>query len=567
MSIPNTLVKFVDKEGTIKTFDISRIGNALSEAIEDVEGSRYNLPEIKAHHYAEIITERIYREFYDLDWILLEFVDQYLNYEHHERHRRMNEAFITERATFVLLETFKEVSGDRSLCAPEGLENFVAQEINSILDEPKYDRTLSRDLDGKDKADITDYLTEKILDMASEEIPPKILCPSQTYIQDTIENELKKMGEVELSEAYMIYREGRKKVREGELSELQFTSNGVHKDVVRETNKWNINHQCHTIFELNRWVEGDDNRDVNELIENAEGRFFSDLRKVAGRILDHIKDLKTIIIAGPSCSNKTMASVILEEELKKEGLNLKSLNVDDYFRELGEQPKDKYGDYDFEMPSSIDLELLNTHLSRLIDGHAVAKPRYDFEKGKRVGTERFEAREDEIILIDCLHGLYRRLTESVPQQKKFKIYIESMNMLRDVNGNYTKWSDVRLLKRMIRDVRNRGTSPKETLAHWPYVRKGELKHIIPYIYSTDAVVNSGIPYELPVLKTVISDRYPPSDFIDRLKDKERLAAYIRGRRTKELLRTVSSLDTKLVPDDSPLREFIGGASFHIPHND
>jgi uridine kinase len=142
-----------------------------------------------------------------------------------------------------------------------------------------------------------------------------------------------------------------------------------------------------------------------------------------------------------------------------------------------------------------------------------------------------------------------------------------MNVLRDVNGNYTKWSDVRMLKRMIRDSRHRGTGMSDTLAHWPYVRKGELKHIIPYIYSTDAVINSGIPYELPVLKSVIGDRYPSSDFINQLKDDDRLAAYIRGRRTRELLNTVSAMDTDLVPDDSPLREFIGGANFEIPHND
>jgi uridine kinase len=568
MSIPNTVVKFVNEDGTIEQFDISKIADALESAIKDVEDSNHNLPERRAHNYAEIITERIYHEYYDLDWILPEFIVQYISYEPSERHRRMDDAFITERITFVLLETFKDITSDRNPSEhTDRLNDFLREKIESTEVDPKYTHTLFPDLSNDEEQDIVDYLSRKSIEMANAEIPPEILCPTRKYIQDTIERELKKMGEVDLSEGYMIYREGRKKVREGELSELQFTSNGVHEDVIRETNKWNIDNQCHTIFEVNRWVNGKDNRNVEDLIRKSENRFYSDLRSVGERILDDKEDIRVVIIAGPSCSNKTTASVILGQELQKEGLSLKPLNVDDYFRDLEEQPKDKHGDYDFEMPSAIDMQLLNEHLSKLIDGEAIGKPRYDFEQGKRVGTEKFEIRDDEIILIDCLHGLYRRLTESVPQQEKFKIYIESMNVLRDVNGNYTKWSDVRMLKRMIRDSRHRGTSMSETLAHWPYVRKGELKHIIPYIYSTDAVINSGIPYELPVLKSVIGDRYPSSDFIDQLKDDDRLAAYIRGRRTKELLNTVSAMDTDLVPDDSPLREFIGGANFEIPHND
>lgn len=569
MSIPNTVVKFVDRDGTIEEFDVSKIANALEQAIEDVEDSSHNLPERRAHNYAEIVTDRIYREYYDLDWILSEFIVQYISYEPEERHRRMDDAFVTERVTFVLLETYKDVTGHREPGEhPDSLREFVAEQLQEAEVDPKYTHSLFPDLSKTEEEDIVEYLAGEIVAMAGEDLDPEVLCPSRKYIQDTIEKELKKMGEVDLAEGYMIYREGRQKVRNGELSELQFTPNGVHQDVVRRTNKWNIDHQCHTIFEVNRWTNEEDGRDADELIEAAEQRFHEDLRDVGERVLDEKDQVKVVIIAGPSCSNKTTASVILGEELNREGISLKPLNVDDYFKDLEEQPKDKHGDYDFEMPSAIDMDLFNEHLDRLNNGKPIDKPRYDFEEGRRVGTERFEADEDEIILIDCLHGLYRRLTESVPQQAKFKIYIESMNVVRDINGNYTQWSDVRLLKRMIRDSRHRGTSMRETLSHWPYVRKGELKHIIPYIYSTDAVINSGLPYELPVLKQVIGDRYPSAEFIEELKEKGRLAAYIRGRRTRALLDTVAPLeDLDRVPGDSPLREFIGGATFHIPHND
>ena len=125
-----------------------------------------------------------------------------------------------------------------------------------------------------------------------------------------------------------------------------------------------------------------------------------------------------------------------------------------------------------------------------------------------------------------------------------------------------------MLKRMIRDVQHRGYSPSNTLSHWPYVRKGELKHIIPYIFSTDVVINSGMPYELPVLKNSLYKRFPDMDFINGLKDQGRLDPFIRGIRTKSLLDTVEELENiDLIPGTSPIREFIGGSTYIIPHNE
>lgn len=366
----------------------------------------------------------------------------------------------------------------------------------------------------------------------------------------------------------MIYREGRKKVNSGDISELQFTNNGIHKDVVRRTIEWNIDHHCDSVFELNKWMRGDDGRDPRDLIEAAEHRFSDDLSGTADKILERKDEVEVVVIAGPSCSNKTTATVMIGNELKKEGLKFKELNVDDYFYDLKDQPKDKFGDYDFEMPEAIDMGLLNEHLEKLLNGETIEKPCYNFEKGCRDGTEPFEREQDEIILIDCLHGLYRRLTSSVPQTKKFRIYIESMNVLRNINGHATRWADVRMLKRMLRDSKHRGYSMERTLSHWPYVRKGELKHIIPYIFSTEVVINSGLPYELPVLKKVIGTEFPDDDYINQLKTDNRLDAFVRGKRTKALLETVEPIpDLDMVPGTSPIREFVGGSEYVIPHND
>lgn len=570
MSIPNTVVKFVDRNGEIIEFDSSRIAGSIADAIRDIEeSSRFSLPNRRAQKYTQEIVERVYREYYDLDWITSEFVIQYISYDEDERHHRLDEAFVTERVTFVMMETFKDrISSRDPSNQPDELQKFLVEEIESADVDPKYTHSLFPDLREDEKSDIIDYLHEKIINMSQRELPADILCPTREYIQDTIEKELKRMGEIELAEGYMIYREGRKKVNEGDISELQFTNNGIHKDVVRRTIEWNIDHRCDSIFELNKWMRGEDGRDPAELVEEAEERFHNDLSHTANKILDRKDEIDVVIIAGPSCSNKTTATIMIGNELQKEGLKFKELNVDDYFYDLKDQPKDKFGDYDFEMPEAIDMSLLNEHLEQLLSGQTIEKPCYNFEKGCRDGTEPFERDQDEIILIDCLHGLYRNLTRSVPQTKKFRIYIESMNIVRDINGHPTRWADIRMLKRMLRDSKHRGYSMERTLSHWPYVRKGELKHIIPYIFSTEAVINSGLPYELPVLNKVIGEEFPDNDYINQLKSDQRLDAYVRGKRTRALLDAVEPFpDLDLVPGTSPIREFIGDSEYVIPHND
>ncbi|MBU4133749.1 response regulator SirA, partial [bacterium] len=300
----------------------------------------------------------------------------------------------------------------------------------------------------------------------------------------------------------------------------------------------------------------------------SDKRFKEDVDAVAKKILGRVGEVRIIIIAGPSCSNKTTTTVIIGKALSQAGLKLKQLNVDDYFKNLEDQPKDEFGDYDFEMPEAIDIDLLNENCRDLIGGKSIQKPRYNFKTGHRESYAEFRLEKDEILLIDCLHGLYRRLTASVPAVNKFSIYIESMNILRDTENMYTRWADIRMLKRMIRDVKYRNYSTEQTLAHWPYVRKGELKHILPYILSTDAVINAGLPYELPALKKSLENIMPPSEFIDNLRKEGRLDAYIRGVRVKSLLETVDPIeDLSIIPATSPLREFIGGSAYAIPHNE
>ena len=569
MSVPNTIVKIANKHGQIEDFDLSRIVRSINAAIVDVNGNNLGISQHRALRYAKSVASRVYREYYELDWIKTQFITQYINYEPSERHTRLDGAFITIRMAFVLLEKFKDHIGAKKIQdSADQLRAFIRAEIDSAQVDPKYMDGLFPKLNDDARTEMTAYLAGKVLEMASTKQSATVLCPAREYIQDSIEKELKDIGEIEVAEGYMIYREGRRKIHSGDISELQFTRDGVPRDHVRRTLEWNIDHECDSVFALNDWVSGRNGKDMRELIRLAEERYRQDILATAQKIIDLKGVISVVIIAGPSCSNKTTTTVIIGQELKREKLRFKQLNVDDYFFDLARQPKDEFGDYDFEMPEAIDIELLNQHLDALLAGREIQKPKYNFKKGCRDGYEPFSLEPGEIILIDCLHGLYRGLTAAVPQHKKFRIYIESMNVIRNVTGAWTRWADVRMLKRMIRDARHRGYSTEQTLAHWPYVRKGELKHIIPYIFSTDSLMNAGLPYEVAVLKHTLKDILPDMDFVERLRPEGRLDPYVRGVRIHSLLTTVMELSNlDLIPNTSPIREFIGGSTYLIPHND
>lgn len=569
MSVPNTILKIIDKRGEVAEFEIERIRKSITSSMVDVRGSNRWGHELRARKYADRVAERVYREFYELSWLKSDFIVKFLNYQPAERQERLNGAKVTERITFVLMETFKDyIQGGMVKDHPDRLRDFVRTEIENVKVDPYYTEGLFPMLKEQEREEIIEFLYNETVKLAEhDDLPLEILYPHREYIQDMLEKELKDLGEIEVAEAYMVFREGRRKIHAGDISPMQFTNNGIHREVVNRTLEWNIEHECETIFALNDWVLERKGKKLQDLIDASERRYHDDVRHAAELILERKSDVKVVVIAGPSCSNKTTTTVIIGQELEKEGLKLKQLNVDNYFYDLAQQPKDEFGDYDFEMPEAIDIPLLNEHLEALSQGRAIQTPYYNFKKGCRDGFSEFSADEDEIILIDCLHGLYRKLTESVPNRKKFKIYIESANVVRDINGGYTKWADARMLKRMIRDSQHRGYGAEHTLAHWPYVRKGELKHIIPYIFSTDVVLNAGLPYELPALKKIIMPHYPDTETVNRLLEQQRLDPYIRGLRVQALLDTIVEMpDLSIIPETSPIREFIGGSSYMIPHN-
>ncbi|PKM99327.1 MAG: hypothetical protein CVU78_06850 [Elusimicrobia bacterium HGW-Elusimicrobia-2] len=569
MNASRAIEKMVDKYDRVVTFRLSKIVNSIILTIIDVESANRWIAERRARKYADVIQERIYDTFYNFDWLIHDFLKKYISFNPEERLKRLNHAFITERLCIAALKKFKEESGKAA--EPDDrkdLAKFIDSELKKSIPRKKYDGGLFPGLCDAENKEISAFLLGKFTHYAGVKLSKKQVYPGREYIMDMIEKTLKEIGETEIAESFMIFREGKNKIKNGEISALQFTNNGIPYEVCRKTLEWNIAHDCESLFNLNDWILGRGGKDIRELIDLSEKRFRDDVAEAVDKIMARKSEIKMIIIAGPSCSNKTTTTVIAGRELSKIGLKLKQLNVDDYFKNLEDQPKDEFGDYDFEMPEAIDIELLNEHFGALLKGLSIQKPSYNFKSGKRDAATEFHLADDEILLIDCLHGLYRSLTRSVSASNKFRIYIESMNILRNIDGAYTRWSDIRMMKRMVRDFQHRGYSPKQTLAHWPYVRKGELKHIIPYICSTDAVINAGMPYELPALKKVLKPIMPDSAFIKQLRNDGRLDPYIRGMRTLALVDAAAEMtDLNVIPGTSPLREFIGGSEYEIPHND
>lgn len=227
------------------------------------------------------------------------------------------------------------------------------------------------------------------------------------------------------------------------------------------------------------------------------------------QVQNHGEDVRLILVAGPSFSGKTTTTIKLAEHLAGQGRKLKTINADHYFFDLEMHPKDEFGDYDYETPQALDIELINEHLEQLLDGKIVKIPHYDFHTGQRtlnVHEMRLEA--DEILVMDCLHGLHPDMTRSIPADHKFRLYIETRGQFRNEKNEFMRWADHRLMRRMIRDSWSRSHDALDTLTHWHYVRKSELQCIIPFIGNVDFLVNSAMPYEFTVLKNRLFYLFP-----------------------------------------------------------
>ena len=408
-----------------------------------------------------------------------------------------------------------------------------------------HDRALSEDL--------SDQVMQALDATYSEDDLPTV-----EDVQDVVERILIKTGHARTAKAYILYRHERSKMRSQKVvSRVEY----LPYKAMWEALDWAVEHDCHTVSKLNRIIR--DGR-MPWLIEKTDARYESILDGAAQAILERREELRFIIVAGPSSSGKTTTTHKIMHRLERDGVHVIPMSLDNYFFNLELHPQDEFGDYDFETPEAMDLPLINEHLAALDEGQGIEMPVYDFKTGQRTDqTTHFEPEPGTLILLDTLHGLYGGLTESVPGEHKFRLYIETISQLKDNTGRYTRWTDIRLLRRMIRDSKFRAYSPEKTILHWHYVRRSELKHIIPYQGSADFQVNGALAYELPFLKPHLFPYLEP--FLEQWRGNEkRLDGYIRARRIHDLLAAIEDVnDDSMVPDTSLLREFIGGGTYDI----
>ena len=383
--------------------------------------------------------------------------------------------------------------------------------------------------------------------------------PSVEEIQDLVERVLIQNGHARTARAYIIYRHDRAQARAARARQPVEATDNIPYRKIYEVLRWNMAHGCETLAGLNRIIA---EQRFPELIRDVNQRYDDEIAAGAQLALQRMPAVRIVIIAGPSSSGKTTTTIKMSEHLQRAGLELVALAVDNYFFNLEAHPKDEFGDYDYETPQALDLPLINEHLVRLLAGETIRTPHYDFKTGQRqLDVHEMRLAPHQVLLIDSLHGLFDGMTSAVPAEQKFRLYIETLGQVRNESGEFMRWADNRLLRRMLRDSWHRNLQPLGTLAHWHYVRRSELRHIIPFIGSVDYVVNSALPYELPLLKARLF-KFLPEAMEKFRDDAKRQDAYIRAKRVAEFLEPLTPVaDDSCVPRKALLREFIGGSAY------
>jgi len=408
---------------------------------------------------------------------------------------------------------------------------------------------------GRDRK-LAEELTDQIINKLELDFPEGSV-PHIEEIQDAVEYILIKNGHAKVAKAFIIYRAENIKKRESGSKQDHRPSENIPWHKCWQILDWAATNGLNRIELLNEKIR---DGKIEEIITDSENAYERDVAHAAELLMDRADKIKLVIVTGPSSSGKTTTTHKLETSLNKKGLKFVALNVDHYFFDLSMHPKDEFGDYDFETPQALDLALINEHLKKLVAGEKVLIPTYDFKTGSRkLDQTPMQIHKDEIILLDSLHCLYPEMTSSVPDENKFKLYLEPLMQMKGADGRYVRWTDVRLIRRMLRDSAFRAYNPTQTLEHWHYVRASELRNIIPYIKTTDYIINSAMPYEIALYAHKLGKYF--SEWVDKYKDDPlKLDAYTRALRVNEVLQQVEPLeDDTIVPGDSVLREFIGGS--------
>ena len=333
---------------------------------------------------------------------------------------------------------------------------------------------------------------------------------------------------------------------------LPFKDQPRLNEAYQEAEEWSAMIKCNTIGKLNSIISLGY---ADKIIQVAEALHEKKLAGIADMIAARRDELKLILIAGPSSSGKTSTAQRLSIQLAVNGLRPMPISMDDYYLNRVDTPRKADGSYDFECLEAIDLELFNEHLQKLLAGEKIKLPKYNFRTGCREyrGNE-LQMTDGAVLVVEGIHGLNERLTASIPAKNKMKLYVSALTPMSFDEYNRINTTDVRLLRRMVRDSQFRSHDAEATLALWKDVREGEEKYIFPFQCSADVIFNTTLIYELAVLKKYA---VPLLEAVKPSAGK----AYMTARRLLNMLYYVKQIDDTAMPNNSILREFVGGSIF------
>lgn len=321
---------------------------------------------------------------------------------------------------------------------------------------------------------------------------------------------------------------------------------------MKEAAQWSAHVGIENVGELNDVICGNHMQEMILLQEAEQERRIGEIAKeVTGR--GHVK---FVMIAGPSSSGKTSFANRLSIQLRALGKVPHLISLDDYFVNREDTPLDEKGDYNFECLGAIDVELFNRDMLKLLGGEEVELPLFNFKTGRReYNGHRMQLREEDILVIEGIHGLNPKMSYSLPEDSKFKVYISALTSLNIDDHNRIPTTDGRLLRRIVRDARTRGASAKRTIQMWPSVRRGEEENIFPFQEEADMMFNSALIYELAVLKQYAE----PLLFGIREGEPE----FYEAKRLLRFLNYFLGVDSASIPNNSLCREFVGGSCFKV----
>ena len=334
---------------------------------------------------------------------------------------------------------------------------------------------------------------------------------------------------------------------EGRLPEYVHHENII--DAYYDGKSWLKKLNTPYVGDLNNLVS---TREIKNFIESCELHFTDEIKKACDKIIRN-NDKKFIMIAGPSSSGKTTTARVLGAYLRSKGYDPICLSTDDYFVDRIDNPKDEFGNFDFECLNAIDTEAFNNDLMRLLKGEKVNIPTFNFITGTREYHNHYiKLKENSIILIEGLHSLNDDLTPGIPDKYKYKIYLSPFIPLNIDRHNYISTLDLRLIRRIVRDNRTRGYTVSEVIEKWQSVRNGEEKYIFPFTHQANVIINTALPYEIGILKVYAEPLLLSIDTDSKY--------YEEARRLLKFLRSFYTITSEYVNKSSILREFIGGNS-------